>query len=129
MKYLDVVIFTKGGHAGGRSNSGVSRGVFWLPGTPPPPAMIFINQGGDTVSGTDLHLPLHIRVLETPLETNSGYATEQGKMKCLDVVKGDIQPELGAIEDKMFDRSVWNPLWRPMMGKPKEENIRFRLSA
>ena len=56
--------------------SGVSRGVFWLPGNPPPlPAMIFFNQGGDTVTGTDLHLPLHLRVLETPLETNSGYAT------------------------------------------------------
>ena len=29
------------------------QGGFWLPGTPP--AMIFFNQGRDTLAGTDLH--------------------------------------------------------------------------
>ena len=34
--------------------------------------MIFFYTGGDTVTGTDI---LHFRLLETPLETNPGYAT------------------------------------------------------
>ena len=64
--------------------SGVSRGVFWLPGNPP--AMIFFNQGDDTVTGTDPHQPLTFATFGNPLETNSGYATENGiqynKMSC-----------------------------------------------
>ena len=55
-------------------DSGVSMVVLWLPENPP--AMIFFNQGRDTLAGTDLHYSLlNLRLLETPLETNSGYAT------------------------------------------------------
>ena len=59
------------------STSGVSRGVFWLPGNPPPPGHDFFLIRGFT----SLHAPtftshLNLRLLETPLETNSGYATE-----------------------------------------------------
>ena len=52
--------------------------VFFSGCPKPPPSGhdIFLIRGGDTVTGSDLHLPLQLRVLETPLETNSGYATE-----------------------------------------------------
>ena len=54
--------------------SGVSRGVFWLPGNPPS-AMICFNQRGDTVLAPTLTSHFHLRRSETPLETNSGYTT------------------------------------------------------
>ena len=45
--------------------SGVSRGVSGCPETPPP-AMIFLNQGGDTVTGTDPHQPLTFATFGNP---------------------------------------------------------------
>ena len=58
---------------GGWRINGISRGFFGCPETPP--AKIFFKSGLiDT--GTDLHQPLTFAILETPLETNSGYTTE-----------------------------------------------------
>ena len=54
--------------------SGVSRGVFWLSGTPP--TMIFLNQGVTPLLAPTLTGHLHLRRSETPLQTNSGYATD-----------------------------------------------------
>ena len=36
---------------------------------------VFLNQGGDTHTGTDLHQPLKFATFVNPRETNSGYAT------------------------------------------------------
>ena len=48
-------------------SSGVSRGVFWLPGNhPPPTGHDILNQGGDTVTGTDAHQPLTFATFGNP---------------------------------------------------------------
>ena len=42
------------------------------------------------------------------------------KKRYLVLLKDGMQ-EVGATEDEMFARSGWgNPLWRPLMGKPKK---------
>ena len=51
---------------------------FCLPGNPPP-TMIFFNQGVTPLLAPTLTSHFHLRRSETPLETNSGYATAQGK--------------------------------------------------
>ena len=61
--------------------SGVSRGVFWLPGNPPL-AMIFLIRGMTPLLALTLTSHLHLRRSETPLDTNSGYATGS---RCLSV--------------------------------------------
>ena len=60
---------------GGGGCSGVSRGVFWLPGNPPPPALIFLIRGMTPLLAPILTSQLHLRHSETPLETNFGYTT------------------------------------------------------
>ena len=49
---------------GGGGCSGVSRGVFWLPGNPP--GLNFFNQGDDTVTGTDPHQPITFATFGNP---------------------------------------------------------------
>ena len=74
-EHTDQFPFEKGVRQGCVLSSGVSRGVFWLPGTPPPPTMIFLNQGVTPLLAPTLTSHFHLRRSETPLETNSGYAT------------------------------------------------------
>ena len=61
--------------------SGISRGVSGCPETPPPPAMIFVDQGVTPLLAPTLTSHLHLRRSETPLETNSGYATGMNTKK------------------------------------------------
>ena len=58
------------------SPGGISRGVFWLPGNPPTPAMIFLNQGVTPLLTPTFTSHLNVRLLETPLDTTSGYSAE-----------------------------------------------------
>ena len=58
-----------------RGHSGVSGGGFWLPGNPPPPAIILFNQGVTPLLAPTFTSHLDLRLLETSPETNSGYAT------------------------------------------------------
>ena len=46
--------------------SGVSRGVFWLPGNPPPWPWFFLNQGVTLFTGTVLHQPLKCSTFGNP---------------------------------------------------------------
>ena len=54
------------------------QGGFLVARKPPPPTMIFFNQRGDTVTGTDPDRPLTFATFGNPLQTNSGYATAYG---------------------------------------------------
>ena len=54
--------------------SGVSKGVFWLPGNPPRHVFFYIYPN-DTLTSTDLHQPVKFVTFGNPPETNSGYAT------------------------------------------------------
>ena len=56
-------------------SSGVSRGFSGCP-EPPPPTMIFLFRGVTPLLAPTLTSNLHLRLLETSLETNSGYATD-----------------------------------------------------
>ena len=47
-------------------SSGVSRGVFWLPGNPPPAGHDFFNQWGGALTDTDLHQPLAFATFGNP---------------------------------------------------------------
>ena len=55
--------------------SGLSRGVFWLPGNPPLRQRSFYSGVVTPLLAPTFTSHLHLRLLETPLETNSGYAT------------------------------------------------------
>ena len=77
-------------------DSGVSRGVFWLPGNPPGHDFFLI--GGDTVTGTDPHWPLTFAMFGKPLETNSGYATDGHN------IMKDIKMN-GLVDVNILDRS------------------------
>ena len=57
--------------------SGVSRGVSGCPETPPPDHDLF-NQGVSPLVAQTLTGYLHLRRSETPLQNNSGYATDVG---------------------------------------------------
>ena len=46
--------------------SGVSRGGFLVARKPPPGHDFFLNQGGDILTGTDLHQPLKFATFENP---------------------------------------------------------------
>ena len=51
------------------------QGGFLVARKPPPPAMIFFSQGVTPLLAPTFISHLHLRRSETPLETNSGYAT------------------------------------------------------
>ena len=54
------------------------QGGFLVARNPPPPTMICFNQGVTPLLAPTLTSHFHLRRSETPLETNSGYATGTG---------------------------------------------------
>ena len=59
-------------------------GIFGCPETPPP-AGFFLNHGGETLTGTNLHQPLTFATFGNPPETKSGYATVNGPLLCVTI--------------------------------------------
>ena len=89
--------------------SGVSRGVFWLPGNPPPQAMIFFKQGVTPLLTPTFTSHLNLRLLETPPDTTSGYATalQAYSVDCTTTLNDRCAREACSFDGKLVDDTLF----------------------